>query len=418
MDTDVIVIGAGLAGLQAARRAERNGRSVIVLEAEEVVGGRVQTAKVDGFLLDRGFQVLNPAYPAVRDWINLDALQMQQFGLGVQVRTSADTLTTLAHPLRHPEYALETLQSDLMPMSDLISLARWLAPTLARPSVVYNAKKDQQLSVSLDEAGVTGKLRRSVLDTFLGGVLGDSTGETSANYVRMLLRYFVLGGPGLPRNGMQALPEQMAAWLRAPVRVNHAVRKVTETAEGVRVETNSGSVKGRVAIVAVGAQDVSELTGMSAPTTQGLSTWWFRATKSPHDGKFLILDGSGTDGGPAGPIWHTAVMTNSAPSYGPKGEHLIEATTLLDRPDGLVGEVQIRQELERIYQTSTKGWDLLKHDVIEHAIPTQRPPLQDKRPVWTGDRILVTGDHRATGSIQGALVSGDHAGQQVERVFA
>jgi phytoene dehydrogenase-like protein len=67
MDTDVVVVGAGLAGLQSARRLERLGLRVTVLEAGDAVGGRVRTDKVDGFLCDRGFQVLNPSYPAVRD---------------------------------------------------------------------------------------------------------------------------------------------------------------------------------------------------------------------------------------------------------------------------------------------------------------------------------------------------------------
>lgn len=417
MDTDVIVIGAGLAGLQCARRVELSGRTAIVLESEDTVGGRVRTDRVDGFLCDRGFQLLNPAYPAVRDWIDVRALALQKFGVGVVVRTG-QTTTTLAHPIRHPRHALATVRSQLTPMSDLFALARWLGPTLLRPSICYRSDRDQTLQVSLDEAGITGRLRRDVLDTFLAGVLADSSGESSANYVRLLLRYFALGTPGLPQAGMHALPEQMAAALAGPVRVSAAAREVRETSGGVQVSTDHGTLAGRVAVVAVGPQDVAELTELSAPVTRGLTTWWFRTHERPMAGPFLMVDATRPGGGPAGPIWNTAVISEAAPSYAPAGEHLVQATTLLDRPDGLADEAEVRRDLERLYQTSTRSWDLLVHHVVPHALPMQPPPLEDRQPLWTGDRVLVTGDHRGTGSIQGALLSGDRAARAVVDLLA
>ncbi|GAB3127928.1 flavin monoamine oxidase family protein [Glaciibacter psychrotolerans] len=425
MDTDVIVIGAGLAGLQCARRAERSGHSVIVLESEATIGGRVRTDSVDGFLCDRGFQLLNPAYPAVRDWIDVPALGLQKFGVGVVVRTG-ETSTTLAHPLRHPRFALETLRSELTPRSDLVALARWLGPTLLRPSRASHAARDQTLHESLDEAGLTGRFRRDVLDTFLAGVLADSTGTSSANYVRLLMRYFALGAPGLPRAGMQALPEQMAASLAEPVRLGAAARTVREAPGGIEVTTDHETIRGRIAVVAVGPADVAELTDLPAPATHGLTTWWFRATDRPQaqppgvlsGGPFLMLDATRPGGGPAGSIWNAAVISDVAPSYAPPGETLVQATTLLDRPDGLAGEGDVRRDLERLYRTSTRHWEVLVHHVVPHALPAQPPPLGDRRPRWTGDRVLVTGDHRGTGSIQGALVAGDRAARAVIDLLA
>ena len=412
MDADVVVIGAGLAGLQCARRAQRSGAKVVVLESGDRVGGRVRTDRVDGFLCDRGFQLLNPAYPAVRDWIDIRALGLQKFGAGVVVR-SGETTTTLALPLRHPRHLLETLRSDHLPMSDLVALARWIGPTLLRPSWVYGSANDQSVRASFDAAGLTGRLRRDVLDTFLSGVLADSSGESSANFVRLLMRFFVLGTPGLPRGGMQALPEQMAACLSEAVRVETSARQISETAGGVTVATDDGIIRARAVVVAVGPDDVDALTELTAPATRGLTTWWFRAPNLAPSEPFLMLDASRNGGGPAGPIWHTAVVSDAAPSYAPPGAHLVEATTLLDCPDGLATEAEVRRDLERVYQTSTKGWDVLTHHVVPHALPAQLPPLADRRPTWTGDRVLVTGDHRGSGSIQGALVAGDRAGRAV-----
>lgn len=407
MDTDVVVIGAGLAGLRAARSLEERGRSVVVLESEDEVGGRVGTDAIDGFLCDRGFQVLNPAYPALRASVDLAALDLKRFGVGAIVR-SGERTSTLAHPLRHPRFALQTLLSGHVPVSDVLALARWLGPTLAHPDP-QAAGPDTTLSASFDDAGLTGRLRLDLLDTFLAGVLADSSGGSSANHVKQLVRYFALGAPGLPADGMRALPAQIAASLHEPVRLGTAAREVTETGGGVRVVTDRGTILARAAIVAVAPNDLPALTGQAAPKTHGLTTWWFRATGTPRTGPFLLLDASNIGGGPAGPIWNTAVISEVAPSYAPAGQHLVQATTLLDRLDGLASEADVRRDLARLYGTPTDGWEVLAHHVIPHTLPAQPPPLVDRGPERVGERLIVTGDHRETGSIQGALVAGDRA---------
>ena len=85
----------------------------------------------------------------------------------------------------------------------------------------------------------------------------------------------------------------------------------------------------------------------------------------------------------------------------------------MDRPDGLATESDVRRDLERLYQTSVQSWEVLAHHVVPHALPAQLPPLSALRPVWAGERTLVTGDHRASSSIQGALDSGDRAGRMI-----
>lgn len=412
MDADVIVVGAGLAGLQSARRLQDQGFDALVLEGSDAVGGRVRTDVVDGFRCDRGFQVLNPAYPAVDRWIDVPALELQRFGVGAIVRDGRSA-TTLAHPLRHPQHALRTLASRHVPLRDVAALARWLGPTLLRPQTATRAATDETLRASLDAAGLTGRLRRDVLDPFLAGVLADSSGDASANYVRLLLRSFALGAPGLPSRGMQALPEQLAAGLHTAVRLRTAAREVREVSSGVEVATDAGSLRARAAVIAVGPQHVAELAPLPAPATHGLTTWWFRATGQPRTGPFLLLDASRPGGGPAGPIWNTAVISRVAPSYAPPGEHLVQATTLLGEPDGRADEQAVRRDLARLYGTSTTRWEVLTHHVVTHTLPAQPPGPIARGPVWTGERVLVTGDHRETASIQGALAAGVHASRAV-----
>lgn len=326
-------------------------------------------------------------------------------------------MVKLAHPLRHPRHLAATLRSGLLDPGEIAAVLRWIGPTLLRPSAAADAASDTTLEASLNEAGATGRLRREVLDTFLAGVLADSSGETSANFARLLVRSFVLGAPGLPQQGMQALPRQMAASLSAPPRLETAGRSLRETANGVEVDTDHGTVHAQAVVVAVDPESVGDFTGAPSPATHGLTTWWFHAPENPLPENFLVLDASRPGGGPDGPVWNTAVVSNAAPSYAPAGEHLIEATTLLSRPDGLADEAEVRQHLERIYGTSTRQWRAVTHHVVSHTLPVTRPPLVDRSQQRVSDRVFVCGDHRDTGSIHGALISGDRAACGVSGVL-
>ncbi|MFZ5833144.1 MAG: FAD-dependent oxidoreductase [Planctomycetota bacterium] len=82
---EVIVFGAGLAGLCCARRLMESGRDCLLLEASDGVGGRVRTDLVEGFRLDRGFQVLLTAYPAAQAILDYDRLDLRPFYAGAIV---------------------------------------------------------------------------------------------------------------------------------------------------------------------------------------------------------------------------------------------------------------------------------------------------------------------------------------------
>ncbi|MEO8556189.1 MAG: FAD-dependent oxidoreductase, partial [Actinomycetota bacterium] len=162
MVADVLVVGAGLAGLRCAVALTELGREVVVLEASDVVGGRVRTDVVNGFQCDRGFQVLNPAYPAVRRWVDVDALALQSFGAGVMVRRD-DGLRVVADPFREPRLLPQTLRSGYLRPGELTALGRWAARILVNPRAVVRAP-DMTLAQSLDAAGVVGRIRQEILD--------------------------------------------------------------------------------------------------------------------------------------------------------------------------------------------------------------------------------------------------------------
>lgn len=398
------MVGAGLAGLACAVELQRRGVATEVLEASDAVGGRVRTDVVDGFRCDRGFQLLNPSYPAVRALVDLDALALQVAGRGVEV-LRAGGVVRLADPTHHPRDLGATLRSGLLRPAELARLARWAAPALG-PVDRLLRRPDRTLGTGLDAAGLTGPrspLRREVLEPFLTGVVADDPAVVSERFARLLLRSFALATPGLPAAGMQALPEQLARRLAAPVRLAHPARGLRRHDGAVEVLTEHGTWRARAVVVATDPRAAAELTEQPVPATRGLVTWWFTAPTPVSGSPFLRVDGTR-----AGPVVNTAVVSAWAPTYAPAGRVLVEATAL-HGPGRTPGEDAVRRHLAALWQQPTDAWEVVVRHDVPHALPAAPPPLRHRREVDLGDGLLVAGDHRDTGSIQGALVSGRRA---------
>ncbi|MEW2012871.1 MULTISPECIES: FAD-dependent oxidoreductase [Microbacterium] len=407
---DVAVIGAGLAGLRCATLLARAGRDVVVLDAADDVGGRQRTDRVDGFLLDRGFQVVNPRYDALARALDPASLDLRPFPVGVRVVRGGRS-DVLAHPLRHPELLPATVAgalSGLVPARDLVAAARWLVPALVDPTSIADGP-DETLHEAWDRVGLTGRLRRSVLEPFLSGVLADDGRATSAAYATLLARLFALGRPGVPAAGIAALPRRLAELAReagAQVRLSHAVTGVD--ARGDRVEvtvTGAETIAAREVVVAVGGEAVAKLVDLPAPPMRGLQTWWFGTGPEAPASALLAVDGERS-----GPIVNSVVMSRTAPAYAPAGRHLVAASCLLGSG---ADERAVRAHMERMWGGEARSWELLRRDDIPHALPALPPPLRHASPVRLSERVIVAGDHRETPSIAGALVSAERAARAV-----
>jgi phytoene dehydrogenase-like protein len=393
---DVLVIGAGLAGLQCARVLSRAGRSVDVLEASDEVGGRVRTEVVDGFRCDRGFQLLNPAYPDAKSQLNLAALELRAFGRGIAVRRT-DGLTELALDPRSLMAALHTPYADVR---QLLAFARWLTPAMGSVSRLLTSP-DSTVAESFDAAGFHGALRHDVVEPFLAGVLLESAGSTSTRFARLLVRSFALGTPAVPALGMSEIPRQLARDLPRPVELETAVTGVAREGAAWVVQTPQGERAARIAVVATDPTTAAELAPVPAPAMKGVATWWFATDNAPSTSTNLAVDARRG----AGPIVNTAVMSNVAPSYAPAGQHLVQASALLV-DDVVPSEPAVRAHLASLYERDTADWRLLTTHVVPDALPVMLPPLNVRKQIRFDDGLYVCGDHRDTASIQGALVSG------------
>ncbi|KGM13989.1 monoamine oxidase, partial [Cellulomonas bogoriensis 69B4 = DSM 16987] len=256
---------------------------------------------------------------------------------------------------------------------------------------------------SWDAAGVDGPLRRSVLEPFLAGVLAEDDGSTSATFVRLLVRSFLAGTPGVPAAGMGAFPAQLAAGL-PDVRLGVRVHAVARTGGGVRVSADDGAVTVRAVVVATDAVTAEGLVGVPAPVMKGLVTHWYATRVRPTSLRAVMVDGRRR-----GPVVNAASMSLVARSYAPRGWHLVQATSLLPAGGSPAPEPVVRRHAGEILGADPRPWQEVARHVIPGALPAQPPPLDVRRGVDLGGGLLVCGDHRDTASIQGALVSGRRA---------
>jgi phytoene dehydrogenase-like protein len=409
-DPDVLVIGAGLAGLACARHLRRHDLSVQVLEASDRVGGRVRTDTVDGFRLDRGFQVLLTAYPQTQLELDYQALDLHSFYDGALVRYDGD-FHRIGDPFRHPFDALQTLFTRIGTPADKLRVAR-MRRRLTRESIptIMERKERTALEALQGRWGFSASMINRFFRPFFGGIFFDRALGASSRMFEFLFKMFAEGRTVLPAGGMDRIPKQMRSHLpEEAVRMNAPV----EAVDGQEVTLAEGETQEAPAVVvATDAPAADRLVGDVTPV-EGRSTAcvYYAAPESPLDEPILLLDGDG-----AGPINNVAVPSDVAPGYAPDDRALVAAVVVgnPDTPDDEL-EREVRNQLIDWFGLAAGGWAHLRTVRIPYALPDQSPPfLQNPdRDVRRRSGLYVCGDHARTGSLNGAIASGRAAARAV-----
>ena len=404
---DVVIVGAGLAGLAAAVRLSGTGLECAVLEASDGVGGRVRSDRADGLILDRGFQVHNPAYPEAARVLDHDALQLSPLAPGAVVWVRGRP-HRLADPRRRPSWALASALAPVGSPAAKARLARYALGVARDGGARLTTQPDQSAAEALREAGLAGPVLDRLLRPFLSGVFLEDDLATSRRFLDLVLRSFVRGTPALPARGMQAIPDQLAARLPAgSVRLNHPVTRVAP--DGVVSE--DGLLKAAAVIVATDPGTAARLLpALDAPAMRSVTTWYHLADQAPaqlsRGEPVLVLDGDRR-----GPLVNTVVLSQAAPSYAP-GRVQVSSSALGEHPSA-AAEGAARTHAARLHGVSPSAWEHVATYVIPEALPAMPPPHDFRRPVRLDHGLYVAGDHRDSGSIQGALVSGRRAADAV-----
>lgn len=402
-DHDVIIVGAGLAGLVAARLLQQAGRDVSVIEAGDGVGGRVRTDLVDGHLVDRGFQVLLTDYPELPRHLDLEALDLQAFDPGALVHLG-DRFHPVVDPFRRPSMLAHTALAPIGSLGDKARMARLRWRLLRTDPRQLLRGPDRSTAEVLTAAGFGPAMIDRFFRPLVGGIQLDPELTTSRRQFEVVFRSLARGSSAVPAAGMQAIPDQLAAQLvEGTVRLGTRVKAVT--AGRVDIEFHP-SRRAPVVIVAVDGPTASHLLGLRAVGSRSATCVWYSAPTPPRDDKLIVLDGDGH-----GPAANVAILSNIAASYAPAGASLIAAACPGTADASL--EPAVRRQLRSWWGSQVDGWTHLRTDSIVHGQPDQRPPFSPKRRIDLGDGLYVCGDHRDTGSIQGAMFSGRRCAEAV-----
>ena len=404
---DVVVVGAGLAGLRCAREVARGGLDVVVLEASDGVGGRVRTDRVDGFLLDRGFQVLNDGYPELGVAVDVSRLRLCRMDDAVVVRRGG-RMHRVGNPLANPADAVGLAGTPLLGWGQKLRLGAYAAAAAALPVTTVLDRPDVPARQAWSEAGITDETVDAVLRPFFAGVVLEEEMATSRRFLDLMLRMFARGRSTVPAAGMQALPEELAAGLPpGTVRLGSPVTGVRPDG----VEVDGRVVDARAVVVATDAWVAHDLLpGLGVPPpARGVTTVYHSAPTRPGQRSTLVTDADGS------PVANSMVISAAAPSYAPAGRALV-STSVVHGPRAGRGtdldEAALLQTLGELHEQDTSGWERLATYDLPQALPAMTAPHDFRRPVrlaHEGGRVYVTGDHRDTSSIQGALVSGRRA---------
>jgi phytoene dehydrogenase-like protein len=425
--TEVAIIGAGLAGLSCALSLQDAGISVILLEARDGPGGRVRTDTVEGFRLDRGFQVMLTAYPEAKRLLDYGGLRLKKFQPGALV-WHGGAFHRFADPFRQPLEAARFLFDPIVPISDKLSVAKLRARVRRGACEEIFARPEKTTRDYLQAVPFGPRIIERFFEPFFGGVFLERELITSSRFFEFLFRMFAVGDTVVPFEGMEQIPLQLAAKLSPGTLVTGArVSKVTRNAKSFQLLVEGGQqVDARAVVLAVAGDEGNALLvdvgGWSVPEVRAwnkTTTFYYAAQHAPPINEpIILLNGEGRS---AGPVNNAVVMTAISAGYAPPGAHLVAASVVGEAPAGQTAltrlEGAVRLHLRKWFGPVMDSWRLLAAYPLAHALPQQRHAEWEQAPVQlagTGG-VYMCGDYRETASIQGALASGRRAAETIIR---
>jgi phytoene dehydrogenase-like protein len=424
---DVAVVGAGLAGLCCAVRLEQAGLSVQLLEAEDAPGGRIRTDQVDGFRLDRGFQLLLTGYPELVHQVDTKALRLRPLTSGALVRHGG-RFHHFADPFRGSLGAALSIALDpIVTIGDKLRVARLRRMVMQGDPANLFRKPEVTTRRFLDEYGFSPKMVHRFFTPFLAGIFLERELVTSSRYFQFLFRMFAHGDAAVPENGMEMLPRQLAVRLKSgTLETNTRVTALRRSENAFVLDAGKkASYAAQQIVLAVDDAQarslVGQLNGRNRPSKESVqwnrtTTFYYASDRTPIDGPLLVLNG---DGAAAGPVNHAIVLSQASERYAPPGMHLIAANVVGRAPQSGPQieqlEHQARAHLQQWFGADVARWTVVGGYPIAHALPlcTHAEWQQSKPRLMEG--VYVCGDSREMPSIQGALASGRRAAESVLR---
>jgi phytoene dehydrogenase-like protein len=419
--TDAVIVGAGLAGLSCAISLEAAGLAVTLLEASDGPGGRVRTDMVEGFRLDRGFQVMLTAYPEAKRLLDDKALQWKKFEPGALV-WHGGKFHRFADPFRNPIGAALFLFDSIVPVSDKLRVAKLRARVQRGTFEEMFTRPERTTRDYLNSFPFSPAMIDRFFEPFFAGIFLERELVTSSRFFEFLFRMFSVGDTVVPANGMEQIPLQLASRLRpGTLQTGARASKVTRGPQSFAIEIEGHPIlEARAVVLAVAGNEGNALLrgvgGWSVPEVRAwnqTTAFCYAAEQAPVNEPIILLNG---EGHAAGPVNNVAVMSAVSSAYAPPGAHLAVASVV----GGAPAEPDVRAHLKRWFGAVVDSWRLLRTYPIPHALPQQKHAEWEQSPMRLGGTrgVYMCGDYRETASIQGALASGRRAAEAVAQDLA
>jgi phytoene dehydrogenase-like protein len=406
---DVLIIGAGLAGLCCALELQKNGVSCQILEGSDGVGGRVRTDEVDGYLLDRGFQVYLEAYPEGKRVLDYQDLNLKPFFPGSLVRFSGKWYR-LADPHRELRTALANAFNPIGSLGDKYRMLQLRTRVFRWNWNELFGAKETSVRAMLDGLGFSARMINRFFRPLYGGVSLDPSLTSSSRMFEFYFRMALEGATSLPNEGMGSIPAQISLKLKAgTIGLEQRVTSIHE--ETNRITLASGEeLSAKTVVLATEGPEAARLVPSIGPVrSRHLATVYFGTSQVPKEGPWLMLNGNNE-----WPVNHAAIVSEVAPGYAPPGKSLIAATVLgkmVDDEDLFVR--QVRDQMKRWFGRQVDQWKHLRTYKIAHAHPEVNARALEERPPAIRPGLHVCGDHRAGASIHHAMLSGRRTAEAI-----
>lgn len=414
MNPTITIIGAGISGLTAAVYLHQKGYKVQILEATDRAGGRIKTDVVDGFRLDRGFQVLLTEYPETKALLDYKKLNLKRFLPGATVLYDEGQFE-IADPFRRPSATFATLFAPVGSLKDKINTF-FLKNKLVKITIPELFKQPEITTISqLKKYGFSSKMVDRFYKPFLSGIFLENDLTTSSNMFDFVMKLFSEGDAAIPELGMEEIPKQLVAMLpensiQYNVKVSTIEHNKIICKNGLTFEAD----KIIIATEAIGL--ASNYISKTKQNFHQVTNVYFEAQIAPTKKAVVVLNAATTK------KWanNLTVLSNISNKYAPSGKVLISVSyNGIPAIDDATLAANMKAELKQWYGNQVSAWKLLKTYRINYALPNQEKVTNevDHSEIKINDNLFVCGDHLLNGSINAAMKSGRIVAELIDENF-
>jgi phytoene dehydrogenase-like protein len=413
MKPKITIIGAGISGLTAAIYLHKKGFEIQILEASDRAGGRIKTDIVDGFRLDKGFQVLLTEYPETKALLDYEKLNLKRFLPGATVLYDGGEFE-IADPFRRPSALLATIFAPVGSLKDKINTFL-LKNKLVKISTTDVFKQPETDTVSqLKKYGFSPKMIARFYKPFFSGIFLENELKTSSNMFDFVMKMFSEGDAAIPELGMEEIPKQLVAMLPENSIIYEA--KVSAI-ENNKITCENGQIFETDKII-IATEAIGFASNYISETKQNfhqVTNVYFEASLAPTKKAVVVLNAATKRKF----VNNLVVMTNVSNKYTPENKVLIAVSVngIPDIDDETLAK-NMKTELKIWYGNQVEDWKMLKTYRINYALPNQEKVTNDlsDSEIQINENLFICGDHLMNGSINAAMKSGRLVAELIDTI--